>query len=630
MLNWLGLVAILGAWVGYQWLFRLGGVDFYASWIVALLAQVVTIYIFAMLDHLRLGIYLVVGLGVLATVVLLPLALLHKIKLFSKDVHLFDLWMVVFGVVIAVILLHSPVLHYDNYSHWALIAKFLTYTGHLPGATDKIIAFTSYPPATALWMTEWATLIGYHDGVILVAQFSMIWSASYALFAVLRDRSRALTTMVLCFAISLANVFNTTIRFNNLLVDYVLPIVTAAGLAALYAHREQPRWQWVILALFSANLLLIKNSGTFFVVVLVGYGLYLNLKRLRGQGGQQHLLDLLAFGAAVVSGVLPFLWWQRHVKLTFTSSTKHQIDFQAYLQRLHRENDGTLNKIAAKFFHVLADPTTLAARGMILVSVSLLLAWILVRYLGKHRNPLLKLLIVIDLGYFLYALSVLGMYLVSMPPIEALNLAGLARYLASAVVLSLFVAAMGLAAVIDDVMCDRGNRETDQEPSTPPRRRSRPTNSGIAARAYKPLSFSLLALSVMMMLGEVNELDHIKATGQSTIPVQLTKIAQPRTKLTKDNFLLIYPDPWVVVNYYAGYVGRYYYFTDQVVNKQKFPMDPAGFKAMIQQYDYIAVPKAHADFSKLVAEVYGQKVNVGLFRVTATGLRLIKAQASTY
>ncbi|WP_461219217.1 ABC transporter permease [Lapidilactobacillus salsurivasis] len=620
VLHWLGLVAILLAWIGYQWLLRLIGVDFYASWIVALLAQIMVLYVFAMIGQLRLGIYLVVGLGVLISLVLFPLALFRKIDLLSEDIHLFDLWMVVFGIALAVALFLSPLIHYDNFSHWALIVKFMTYTGHLPRAADQIISFTSYPPATALWLTEWATLVGYHDGVLLVAQFGLIWSATYALFAVLRDRTRALTAMVLCFAISIANVFNIAIRFNNLLVDYVLPIVTAAGLAVLYAHRDQPRYQWPLLALFSASLLLIKNSGTFFVVVLVGYGLYLNLKRLRHQGFGHHLRGLLGYLVTVVLGVLPFLWWQQHVKITFPSSSKHQIDFQAYLRQLKGESDGTMMKITTKFFRALFDPSTLALQGMLLVSAALLVAWIVIRWVIKRRNPLLKLLIVVDLGYLLYAVSVLAMYLVSMPYAEAIKLDGLERYLASTVILSLFVAALALAVEFDYALYEQNFAK----------RGLRSFRSVSTKTIYQTVSFGLLTFSVIMMVSEINGIDHINAVNQRTLPVQLTKISQPRTKVTDQKFLLVYPEPEDVDNYYAGQVGRYYYFTDKLVGQEAFQMTPAAFKTMIQQYDYVAIPEHHLTFSKLLRKTYGQTVRTGLFRVTPTGLQRIDPQARHY
>ena len=109
---------------------------------------------------------------------------------------------------------------------------------------------------------------------MLVAQFLLIWASLYALFAVLRDRTRSMNGFFLCFIIAIINVFNIAIRMNNLLVDFVLPVVTAAGFAGIYAERKHPLWQCSITALFSAELLLVKNSGTMYVVMLVAYLLY--------------------------------------------------------------------------------------------------------------------------------------------------------------------------------------------------------------------------------------------------------------------------------------------------------------------------------------------------------------------
>lgn len=178
----IGLIFFCLAPIGYSSAMRWLHVNPYLTWISGILVQINLLYIFAMLGWLRIGIWTVTSLGVLLLGLRLMLGYLGRVHFNYEGIHLFDIWMVFLGSVMALVLFRSPLIHYDNFSHWATIVKFLTYTGRLPGASDTIISFTSYPPATALFMTQFVTFVGFSSGAMLVAQFALIWAASYAIF----------------------------------------------------------------------------------------------------------------------------------------------------------------------------------------------------------------------------------------------------------------------------------------------------------------------------------------------------------------------------------------------------------------------------------------------------------------
>lgn len=259
----LGLLFFSFSLIGYSSALRLLHVNKHFTWITGILIQIIFLYCFAMLNCLRLGIWIVTALGVILWITRLILGYLGKISIHHEGLHLYDIWMLFLGLVMAMVLHHSPLIHYDNFSHWATIVKLLFYSGHLPTASDTIISFTSYPPAMALFITQFVTFTGFNEGNMLVAQFILIWAASYTIFATLRDRTRGLNSMLLCLTIALSYVFNINIRLNNLLVDYVLAIITIAGLVGIYTYRKRPLMLAFHVALFSGTLLLIKNSAAF-------------------------------------------------------------------------------------------------------------------------------------------------------------------------------------------------------------------------------------------------------------------------------------------------------------------------------------------------------------------------------
>ncbi|WP_087742636.1 ABC transporter permease [Levilactobacillus zymae] len=603
MTAWIGGLSYLLGLMGYTGSLRRLGVSPYLRWITAMLLQILILYGFAMLGQLRLGIYLITGVGIGLWVLWQILGLFHRGSLPFEGLHLFDFWMVALGWAMADVLGHSPLVHYDNFSHWAVMVKFMVFTGHLPGAGDQLISFTSYPPATALFITQFVTWTGFSEGAMLVAQFGLIWAAAYAVFAVLRDRTRALTAMILCLTIAGSFVFNIAIRLNNLLVDYVLPILAVAALAGIFAYHTRP---WLLcghVAVFVAALLLVKNSATFFVVVIAGYFLVTLLKT--GRTGWSVPGNLLRAVGTLALGSLPFLIWQWHVHTTFPVS-KHEISAQAYHQQLAEEGTTGLLKIARKFGEQLLNPQSLSTQGILLINGLLIGTWLALRLIKGRRNGLLKTAIGVDLMFGLYDVSLLGMYGLSMPYAEAILLDGFERYRGSVVILGLFIGAMVLVRELDAAFYEQNFEKRD----------SRSFATIMSKNAYQLSTLVAGFFAITMMYSEITGTNFTNRMAHNTLPLQLRRCSQPWTRLNHRKVLVVDPHAVDVNDYYAGYAARYYYFTDKAVCQEDFMVTPAVFKQTVQAYDYVVIPEFHRTFTVLTQKVYHQHVITGLYRVT--------------
>lgn len=613
-MNLWGALFFILSQIGFAGILRMAGIDKYLSWITSIVIQTLLLYILAMVGLLSFGIRSVVFVGCLFFLLRLIFIVLQIGKLPFEGIHYFDVWMVVIGLTVLHTLSQSILIHYDNYSHWAIIVKYLLTQGHLPIAGDSIISFTSYPPATALWITEFVSWVGFNDGTMLVAQFLLIWASLYALFAVLRDRTRSMNGFFLCFIIAIINVFNIAIRMNNLLVDFVLPVVTAAGFAGIYAERKHPLWQCSITALFSAELLLVKNSGTMYVVMLVAYLLYSLATNREGTRWQRWFCSLALSAVTAVIGFLPFFWWNQHVHNTFTTISKHQISAQAYQQQLHHEGNAVVIKIGHRFLDQILNWHALSTRGVLLINAGLLIGWIVITFLMHHKNPLLKTLFAIDVSFLIYYGSVFAMYLVSMPYAEAIQLDGLERYLSSMVILNLLLGAMVLAVVMDQAMFEQRIG----------RRGVRSFKNVFTKNLYQLTALVLMIFSTILMFSEINGIEYNNTLGKEQLPVQLKQIAQPSMTYNHRKILLVDPHTNDVNNYYAGYVGRYYFFSDKVVGQENFMMDPATFKKTVAAYQYVALPEWHRTFTVMLQKTYHQSYKTGLYRVTSRGLRRVQ------
>ncbi|MCI1557628.1 MAG: ABC transporter permease [Pediococcus pentosaceus] len=610
----IGLIIFIIAQLGYAGSIRMVGVNKYMAWITSMIIQTLLLYIMAMLNWLRFGLRAVVILGCILFLVRMVMAIFKIQKIPFEGFHYFDLWMIVIGLSLGTTLYSSPLLHYDNYSHWALIVKYLLLQGHLPIASDAIISFTSYPPATALFITQFVTWVGFSSGAMLVGQFLLIWAGLYAVFAVLRDYTRSTNAFILCLTISLINVFNIAIRMNNLLVDFILPVVAAAGIAGVYVYRHQPRLQCVTAFLFGSELFLIKNSGTMYVVMIGFYLLYLLMKNSKEIKWFKRFGKSLGLTAlTMVGSYLSFFWWNQHVHATFSTVSKHQISTSAYKNQLASESSKVIMKIGNKFLHQIFSLDSLSTRGFLLVNLTLIIAWVVIRLYLKKPNNLLKVLLALDASFVAYYLSVFAMYIVSMPYSEAINLEGSERYLSSMVILNMLLATMALVVAMDRAM---------YEPDVS-KRGIRSFKNIITKNTYQLSALVLALFSTILMFSEINGIKYRSIIGKEELPVELNHIAKQDMKYNHTKVLVVDPHTADVNDYYAGYVGKYYFFSDKVDGRENFMLSNSDFKKVVQRYQYVALPEWHRTFTTMLRKTYHEDYKVGLYKVTPKGLQKV-------
>lgn len=66
-------------------------------------------------------------------------------------------------------------------------------------------------------------------------------------------------------------VFNVTIRINNLLVDFVLPVLTMACWAVVDRYNGDVRRELKLLVPLMAELIVVKSTGVVFVAFVLAY-----------------------------------------------------------------------------------------------------------------------------------------------------------------------------------------------------------------------------------------------------------------------------------------------------------------------------------------------------------------------
>lgn len=353
--------------------------------------------------------------------------------------------------------------HYDNYSHWALIVQQMLRTDALPSLETPLILFTSYPPGSACFIYFFAKLAGPMESVWAVAQAFWLACCMAPFFAFV-DKSKSLGPgkATACGAamgyalivLSYIAMLITNIFINELLVDTLLPLVALSGVAVALALKDQPQRMAFAVAPIGAALMLIKNSGAFFALLLLALVLWLTAQK---QDKRRTLYTALGFLAMII---VTQLLWQGHVSRAFpavateaagatvatgaaqavgttvatgaTGTTgaasaasaggKHSLSLAAYAQSfISKAQSGVLWQATKNFVRTAIDLSQLSTQLMLalgLLGIGLGLVY------PSSRKALWALLGIAAL----WQLSLLGMYLFSASEREALAVSGYNRY----------------------------------------------------------------------------------------------------------------------------------------------------------------------------------------------------------
>ena len=83
----------------------------------------------------------------------------------------------------------ARVLQYDDFSHWALVARTILERNALPTFRDTTLSFLNYPPGSACWIYFFCRLCGTEsEGAMLFAQSLMMLACLLPLFLIARRR----------------------------------------------------------------------------------------------------------------------------------------------------------------------------------------------------------------------------------------------------------------------------------------------------------------------------------------------------------------------------------------------------------------------------------------------------------
>ena len=578
-----------------------------ASYLFVFSAEAVLIYFAGLAGVLSYAAYALFGGGIVLLVVLLAN---HKIKLAynTSSINATNLAFVVTLGIITASLLTTSFVHYDNFSHWAVVVKYMLVTDRIPDAASAIIDFKSYPLGSSSFLYFVSRIVGNSEGVMLVGQGMLLFSSFYAVFGAIRDQKRFLLAALLGLGCSIMAFFNISIRINNLLVDFLLPALALGSIGVLLVERKKFSTACLAVLPVLALLTIVKNTGIFFAIL--GY-VFLIYRSVQFQNADSKLRPFFwgALGIIALS-LVPLISWNIHTSLAFpTDAGKFSYDFQTLSSFAIDKTPAQVQQIVNLFLVTATSLSQLPTLGFVVFNGVSIAAYLVARFAVHKKWKLLRTLLVLDLAVVLYYAGILAMYIVSMPLEEAQRLAGFDRYASSMILFLMGAVSMRLTMDVENSFYVQQGEHRDY----------RAYYSLTTKNIYQIATVAFALAAGLILLSELNGMNSIKADYPKTLPARVSAITGDRWEApdNKTRYLFYSSDKeQEVTSYELPYVGRYFLFASQVDAVSKFADDT--FLNQIQTYDKFVIFEATPEIRAYMQKHANLPGDPGIYDVRET------------
>ncbi len=525
-----------------------------------------------------------------------------KISLFEGTV------VAIFAVVMFLFLVQifiTELQHYDNYTHWLTVVKEMMLTNAFPTADSVMIEFTNYPLGAACFIYFVCTIAGTAHGAMLFAQALIIFACFFAVFSIVREH-RVLLVLFLAAGLLVLTYFNVTIRFNNLLVDFLLPALCLAAIAITQRYRDTPYTAMFLCGPVLGLLVIVKSTGAIFALVAIGYLLYVVFAANAPKTIRAFFAKLAASITYIGVVFMPYVLWNLHVKIAFAGvENKFEVSTSVVSSAYGGKTLEEVQAIVTLFIQTLCDVSLRPTQGIVAGQLLAMLASFVAVVFLKKKWMLWKVLLALDIVLAGYFGGILAMYIYSMPIEEAIYLAGYERYASSIVVL--FIGALVICATCDIArsfrykLCEAADGRAFQSIET--------------KNIYNKAVLACALIIFMLLTSELNGMAYNNATYEESLPKVVQDVVGDNWGDVDESTYLAYASDTdgQVSSYYFHYLMRYYLWTPNVDTLCSFYGD--NMENLLSNYDYLVIVESDAAVQALMQEKFGLEGDVGIYEV---------------
>lgn len=525
-----------------------------------------------------------------------------------RSITLLNVAFIVGVIVVFSSLITTRFVHYDNFSHWAIAVRYLLNTNAFPDANATLVDFINYPLGTTSFIYYVCKIAGGSQGMMLVAQAMLIFGCFYAMFGVIREKKRLLLYNLLGFGYGLMTVFNIAIRINNLLVDFVLPLMALAAIAVIYGNKGNIKKACLISCPIMGFLMIVKNTGIIFAAFVMIYLFYVAFNTPTFcQELTKIKRGVFCIGVMILSA-LPLVGWQLHIANEFGDvSAKFDMSKEQIATIYGEKSPEQIGEIITLFKDTVFDVGTLSTAGVAIFNLFVISAFLFVLIVLKKKWKILRVLVITDIVVVLYYLGMLAMYIFSMPLDEAIRLAGFERYASSIILFMIGCLLFSLVINIQESFYIQLGDTYDYKGF-----RSIKTK-----QIYQYAATTLFIFATILFLSEINGMNVIKDQYEASLPGKIEKLVGDTGHYTDvDNKKYLFyasdTDEQVSSNY-LQYVAKYMLYAPYV--DAVAYLDENDFIETIKDYDYFVILESDPSISKLMKKYLGLNGDEGIYEV---------------
>ncbi len=409
---------------------------------ITFLSIILILFVASLLNILKLCSLLIFlfGLGYLAYLFIRKKISIDFIK---KSFDYKTILVLVLIIFVSIISYRLTFTSYDNFSHWALIVKQLFLHDTLPSFQYSVDEFTTYPPASALFIYFVGLIAGKSEYAMIMGQSYLLIGIVSALTVLFKDKNKIICSIL--YIVFNLYLFVCNVLISDLLVDTLLGAFGILSVVLAYYYRDNLKKACIYLGILSCVFIILKNSGFLFIglnillILLIG----IRNKKLKLACGYSAVILLCV--AAI------FYLWQQHLLLVYYGDTgqitKHSISITNAVRNITSNGYEESLTIVIAYLNNFINLNSLINWYIIGINLALI---ILICLYKERRKDIFKVLILCDILYLGYWAVYGLLYVLSMPYEEAVALASYNRYLMSCIIVLLGILLVLLFEICDD------------------------------------------------------------------------------------------------------------------------------------------------------------------------------------
>ncbi len=448
----ISVLAFLGGALGLSAVFRK---RFELTIPVFCLLSVFVLYFFGIFGGLVYGVYTVYGLGILGLLSAVFFAIKNKTFTFNPGILVFLFFMVLAWWAQKGRLLSS----FDEFTHWGLTVKNIYYFDRLPNHAASSVRFPGYPPGTALLQYFFVKGTGaYSDAAIFSAHNVLYYCLMMPLFQDIKKKGLFKTLIAVALVLIVPIVFYADF-FTEIYVDAMLGILLAYSLITYFVS-EHDVFKTLNISLVLFVLCITKASGKGLAILALLIMLMdgLRFKRETFEPYKQSAVKKACRILCPVLSVLVAAYsWKIYLAVTGTSGPwdTSGVTLKAITDvfALGRGSE-THMTIIGNFIKAFFEEYTTSFNFVVSLAGSLaVLALLYFGYATTAANKqgirrFYAFSLSIFTGFFIYAFSLLTLYLFAFSVYEGTLLASFERYVGTYLI-AIFVFIISLIIIKD-------------------------------------------------------------------------------------------------------------------------------------------------------------------------------------